>query len=201
MTIGQRDARLLDLRARMFGPLLKCLAACPSCRQDLEWNLPVSDLGCDAATETAQTHSLRAGDHAVEFRLPTTGDLTRLLPEVDVEVNRQQLLHACLVAVRRGEQPVSTAELPDEVASAVAVRMVELDPQAEILLHLHCPQCGQEWQALFDIASFFWTELQAAAQRLLLEVHELARTYGWQEADILAMSAPRRHAYLEMLRA
>jgi hypothetical protein len=52
---------------------------------------------------------------------------------------------------------------------------------------------------LFDIVSFFWTELSAQAKRLLREVHTLARGYGWREADILAMSARRRQLYLDLV--
>ena len=44
-------------------------------------------------------------------------------------------------------------------------------------------------------------ELATQAKRLLREVHFLARAYGWREADILAMSARRRQAYLEMVGA
>jgi len=46
---------------------------------------------------------------------------------------------------------------------------------------------------------FLWTEITSQARRLLHEVHLLATTYGWHEADILAMSAIRRQYYLEMV--
>jgi hypothetical protein len=77
--------------------------------------------------------------------------------------------------------------------------MAELDPQSDVELSLSCPNCGHAWRAPLDIASYFWSEVEAWAQRLLLEVHQLARGYGWSERDILAMSARRRRAYLEML--
>jgi len=52
---------------------------------------------------------------------------------------------------------------------------------------------------MFDIVSFFWSEICVQAKRLLREVHILARAYGWREADILSMSAARRQLYLEMV--
>jgi hypothetical protein len=64
---------------------------------------------------------------------------------------------------------------------------------------LTCAACGHRWSALFDIVAFFWTELCVRAERLLVEVHTMARAYGWREADILAMSEARRHCYLEFL--
>ena len=90
-------------------------------------------------------------------------------------------------------------ELPDDLLAALADEMSARDPQAEVLLDLTCPACGSRWQALFDIAAFFWTELAAEAKRLLREVDALARAYGWREADILALSPQRRQAYLELV--
>ena len=75
--------------------------------------------------------------------------------------------------------------------------MVEHDPQAEVLMPLTCPNCEHSWHSLFDIVSFFWTELTSQAKQLLQEVHVLARFYGWREADILAMTTVRRRFYLD----
>ena len=76
--------------------------------------------------------------------------------------------------------------------------MAEADPQADVQLALVCPACGHTWQATFEIVSFLWAELSAWAERTLADVHALASTYGWREADILAMSARRRQRYLEL---
>ena len=78
-------------------------------------------------------------------------------------------------------------------------QMAEVDPQANLQLDLSCPACGHRWQVLFDIGSFFWSELNAWAQRLLAEVHVLASAYGWREADILNLSPSRRQFYLGLI--
>jgi hypothetical protein len=62
-----------------------------------------------------------------------------------------------------------------------------------------CPSCGCSWQTIFDIVSYLWTEVTVVAQRVLVDVHELARAYGWPETEILSMSAARRQFYLEMV--
>ena len=76
--------------------------------------------------------------------------------------------------------------------------MARADPQADVTFSITCPACGHAWQAIFDIVSFFWREVNAWSYRLLYEVHLLASAYGWREADILAMSPWRRQCYLEM---
>ena len=109
------------------------------------------------------------------------------------------LLERCVIEASHNGDPMPAAALPNDVVTAIARRLSELDPQAEVLLDMACPDCGARWQALFDIASFLWTELDAWARRTLIEVHRLAWTYGWREADILALSQQRRHRYLQMI--
>jgi hypothetical protein len=82
---------------------------------------------------------------------------------------------------------------------AIAEAMVEHDPRAEMRLAMHCHACQHSWSTIFDIVSFFWTEIEASAKRLLREVHTLAKAYGWREADILALSSARRQCYLELV--
>jgi hypothetical protein len=78
--------------------------------------------------------------------------------------------------------------------------LAEADPQADIELALACPACGQVSRHEFDVLAFFWSELQAWARNLLLEVHALAQAYGWTEPQVLALSPRRRRLYLEILR-
>jgi len=94
---------------------------------------------------------------------------------------------------------VPAAALPAEVVTAIAQCMAEADPQADVQLALACPQCQHAWEASFDIVSYFWSEIQAWAGRILREVHSLASAYGWREAEILALSPWRRQAYLELI--
>ncbi len=117
----------------------------------------------------------------------------------DAAARRRALLRRCLSSIvyhGAGQAPDS---LSMEVEAAVVAQMAQANPQAEVNLSLSCPSCACQWQAVFDIASFFWTEIDAWARRLLRDVHRLAVAYGWRESDILAMSPLRRQLYLNML--
>ena len=96
-------------------------------------------------------------------------------------------------------RPAISAAVPEEAIAHLSQHLTEADPQAEILLDLQCPVCQHSWQSLFDIVAFFWSELQVQAQRLLQEVHVLARAYGWRESDILSLSSTRRQFYLKLI--
>ena len=82
--------------------------------------------------------------------------------------------------------------------AALAARLSELDPLAEILIDLRCAACGHAWQTVFDIANFFWNEIHLRSRRLLQEVDLLARIYGWTESEILGMTDQRRDLYVGM---
>jgi hypothetical protein len=88
------------------------------------------------------------------------------------------------------------SELPEAVVQEINRRMAEADPQADVQVTVSCAACGVAWQAMFDIASFLWGEVDRWARRMLHEVHVLASAYGWTEAEILRLGPWRRRVYL-----
>lgn len=199
LSIGQRDARLLELRTRIFGPRFTSIATCPKCGERLEFAVSGDELRLPASVESSEALALIRGDWEVRFRLPNSLDLAALDPAADVEANRRIIFERCLIAAHRDGAPVPANELPTDVIAAVAERMAEADPQADVEFSLTCPQCRHVWQAPLDIVSYFWSEIHAWAGRILREVHVFASAYGWSEADVLALSPWRRQAYLEMI--
>jgi hypothetical protein len=194
LPIGERDARLLELRALVFGAHAEGFAECPRCAERIEFPLdgailrgrepsPPSDVRPCYETETNGT--------TLRFRLPTSRDLAEVVTAPNNEEALRLLVQRC-----SGQK-----DLPNESIVALSRAMLEADPHAEITLRLTCPACGHEWDLLFDIAEFFWRELTAQAQRLLREIDTLARAYGWTEREILRLPARRRQTYLEMLAA
>lgn len=196
MTVGQRNGRLLALRERTLGTTLRSLATCESCGAALEFSVPVAALSDDEPSALA--HALEHDGFRLRFRLPTSRDLAAVVGFGADEAGRHLLIERCVVSAEHNGQPVTAEELPDTLVAVLAEAVGECDPQAEKRLRLTCTQCGHRWSALFDIAAFFWAELDGMARRLIGEVATLSRAYGWGEAEILGMSAARRQLYLEM---
>lgn len=210
LSIGERDARLLAIRERTFGSMLNVFTTCPGCKQELELSLTTTSL-CSPVSEDMQDaghgFSTVIGDLSVRYRLANSTDLEAVACCKDIEEAQRLLLDRCVLEIQHnaGEQRQPIAEyekmFTPAFITALAGQMAEQDPQAEILLNLQCAECKHEWQSLFDIATFFWTELETHAKRLLNEIYVLARTYHWREQDILALSPVRRRWYLEMATA
>jgi hypothetical protein len=197
LTVGQRNGRLLALREQTLGPTLKGYAECAQCQAPLEFSLAVSAIR--HPEPDARAYTLHVDGLELCFRLLNSEDLAAIAGLAGVAEARLQLIERCLLQATRDGQPLAAAELPPSVLVALVDALSERDPQAETRLQLVCASCGHRWSALFDVLSFFWTELSARAERLLVEVHALARAYGWREADILAMGEARRHFYLELV--
>jgi hypothetical protein len=196
LAIGRRDARLLALRERTMGSLLQGFARCPQCGQQIEFTIETGDLHMGEGDRGGE-HELESEECQVRFRMPNSLDLLAAAGCADTPGAARELRRRCVVAARRNDEPVNPETLPENVIASLAERMEDLDPMTELRLRLNCLECGHRWSILLDIASFFLREISVLARRLALEVHTLARAYGWREADILAMSPARRGLYLE----
>jgi hypothetical protein len=201
MSIGRRDGYLLALRERVFGPRMASVAACPGCGDRLELDFAAGDVRAAVAEEPDDLLALSVDGYDVRFRLPNSLDLAALVGASDPRGINHTLLLGCVEDVWRNGDKLAADRLPEQVAEVVVERMAAADPQADIQIALTCPSCERQWNELFDIAAFLWTEIDAWAVRTLRDVHTLALHYGWHEADILAMSAWRRQIYLGLVGA
>jgi hypothetical protein len=194
LTVGQRDAALLELHALTFGPRLEGFVRCPECDEPLELELDDEQVRSILDGEPALgEQELSLAGCELRFRPLTCGDLAALAGARGRDEARLALVERCVL-----ESSVGPAELPEEVLAALAARLESCDPQAEIGVLVGCLACGTEWRALLDISAFLSAGIDAAAPRLLEEVHVLARSYGWSEGEVLALSRPRRELYLEL---
>ncbi|MEV5319995.1 hypothetical protein AB0K92_20450 [Streptomyces sp. NPDC052687] len=195
LPVGEREADLFALRRALFGERMQVRLECAACGADMEFEL---DAGQFARTPGDRPEPVVRVEHEgwrVVFRLPGVADLTVAARTADP---RAALLARCVVAAEHGGRAVAAADLPAPVQRRIAEAAEAADPGADLTLSVACPECGQATRAELDIASYLWTELDAWARDLLLDVHLLATAYGWSEPEILALSPLRRRYYLEL---
>ena len=195
LPIGERERRLLRLRARLFGPRMNGLAACPACGERHDIAFHVEDLLSGFSDRLPAPVTVQSGEWQVTARPITCGDLRSAARAAD---SAAALLALCVVAVRRGDTDADADDLPDDVRAAIGEALSAADPLADLAVDLTCAACAHTWSAPLDAAAWLWSELQAWARRLLLDVHGLARAYGWSEDEVLKLSPWRRAAYLSM---
>jgi hypothetical protein len=202
LTVGERDARLFALRRRSFGSAMKGYGECLVCGERIEFNIPTGALApANPCFISGEVPPLVVDDITVRCRLPSVRDLCAAAACGDPDQGRRLLARRCVIEVRAGGAPVPWEELEPKLIGPLAAHLDAADPYAEVNLGFACPRCDHRWQRLMDIASFFWVEVAVRAKRLVGEVHVLARAYGWQERDVLAMSPRRRRMYLDLVSA
>jgi hypothetical protein len=199
LTAGERDGRLLDVRERAFGSVLFGAASCGLCHELVEFSVRTENVRVEPRSRAEETLTLSCDGYDLRFRLPTGADVKAISRERDPASARRRLIDRCVLSARSDGAEVTAEALPEPVTEALAARMAEADPQADVELVLSCPACGHAWNASFDVASFLWSELDAWTRRTLHDVHVLASAYGWSEPEILALG-PRRQLYLELVR-
>ena len=205
LTLGDREALLLEIRRLTFGDRIDALVACPStdCGERMDLELSVRDLLVDPYSNdgdwreaTVETGAVR---HRIRYRVPTGADqLAAVRMAHDLPAAARLVLERCVQSVGDGE-PEPLTEPPEELVEAVTDLLAGGDPQAELVLSLTCPECGTGFRVLFDVGDYLFRELAAQEDRLLEEVHQLALRYHWSEAEIMAMPTGKRRRYLELL--
>ena len=204
--IGVRDSALLSLHESLFSSALHTTTACPHCGERLESAFSVSDVRTGAAPrpDAPRTLNLQQQGYAIDYRLPTSDDLLQVTAQRhddDDDDAALQLMRRCVSRAQRGSDEIDAASLPEAVVATLGADMARRDPDADVKIAFVCPACGAPSQMHFDIVSYLWGELDDWAQRILADVHALARAYGWSEHVILALSPARRQLYLDMVGA
>lgn len=202
ISIGERDARLLQLREWMFGSRLPNTANCPECSERVEWETEVRTIRFQKPdlTSSIKIFNLEVGGFNIKYRLPNSLDVARAAFGTH-KSGLEKILLECILEVEHGQDDFNVVDLPEKVLEALNHQMGEEDPQADIRILLNCPTCAHKWEAPFDIVSYFWLEIDNWAMQILKDVSVIAMAFGWSENDILNMSRQRRQLYLSMLKS
>ena len=198
LNIGERDARLLELRTILFGQRLINKAKCPKCTESVEWEMDTSDIQLQKPQLSAEPKifNLQTATYSLRFRLPNSQDMLN-----KNALTPRQILLNCILDVKNEEKDCPKEEITEGSLETLAQQMEKEDPQANITMALNCPACHHNWTAVFDILTYLWAEIDNWAKHLVQEIYILARAFGWSERDILNMSVRRRQMYIDMLKS
>lgn len=200
LSIGQRDHRLLQLRENLFGQQLLNSAVCPECGQRIEWENDITEFSAQPQSNTASNEfDFETNDYTFRFRLPNSLDIASTTNNESMESAQKILLSRCLIKIEHSGESRNAGQLPSSIIEKLNQQIEAQDPHANIQIQLNCPECSHNWNTVFDIASFLWSEVNDWAQKMLQIVHLLAAGYGWNEKEILQLSPVRRQLYLGML--
>ena len=168
---------------------MDCVATCRQCSEKSEFTVDVNDIIYEAPEVT--TGHLPNG--TVFFRQPNNMDLAAVAESHDIEDARLRLARRCIT------EPSDPRSVSKDRIIEIGDAIREQDPQVEMYFNVVCAFCEGSNSVLFDVVTFVWGEVTRFAQRVLDEVHVLARAYGWGEQEILNMTPQRRNYYLGLI--
>lgn len=188
LSIGERDALLLEIRRRHFGDRLDAVCACERCGELNEFAIDSAQLPSRPAGDAAV--ALVTGDRTVRARLPSSLDLAAVVG-LDEDDAVRVLTERCVA---------DGARLAGDDLQRLETLMSDAEALAALEITFACSACGEEASAPFDAPAFLWSDVDERCRGLLLDVDALASAYGWSEAQILALADRRRAAYVQLAR-
>jgi len=118
LTVGRRDAILIDLFERLFGDVTTALALCPSCGEQLEFDVPLADIRIPTPADRPDRFKLCWSGHEIAYRLPQTRDLAALGAEPGhpaVAPAARSLAERCILPIDDSRETLRGLRLLDRV--------------------------------------------------------------------------------------
>src|SRR5579859_1460183 len=204
LSVGDREALLLHLRHLTLGERISCLLACPQCGKKMDLDLQIQELLFPPYAHAKKLHEAEISDgekcYSVIFRLPSGEDQEAAagLAAQSVDSAAELLLRRCIeqITTTNGER---ISDLPPVILQELPKKMADLDPQAEMLLDLTCPECNAGFVVPFDAGDYVCREFAVQEREFYREVHALSFHYHWNEDAILGLSRRKRQIYLDLL--
>jgi len=191
--VGDRVALLVAVAATdvvdTFAVPLRCPTA--TCREEIEVELTWTEIASVARRAARDSFEVRARGTAYRIRRPTGLDQVRW--GAQRASPRDVLADLIEAGPEEGLTPSRMARLEEALD--------DHDPLVSFGLDVVCPSCGEARRhepSLVAIAAARFRRIQA---QLVDDIHDLARTYGWNEAEILGIPPWRRARYRALIAA
>lgn len=217
LLVADRAYLLLKLRQATFGEQVQATIVCPnqSCGNKMDIDFSISDIPIKESGDKGPLYEVQLSPEArltdddgqqhadVVFRLPNGADQEAVAPWLEEDEQRAAvaLLARCIQRIGPWEAPgvAGIARLSPQALMEIEQHMEQVAPSVELTMSGDCPECGVPFALPFDLAGFFWSEMQINRTRLLREVHYLAFHYHWSEREIMEMPRALRQQYIEIL--
>jgi hypothetical protein len=198
-----RDYLLLHLNRLTFGDMRYQTVECPQaeCGRRLDVRFELSSVEPPAVPDRDGGAIELSGGRLVRFRLPLAADQAELHGTAPAELEAA-FLRRCVRGDRDDGRGVGWSELvdmPAPVRARVVSHIIAASPEIDLAVPVTCLACERPFRFVFDPVLSLLAELKASRSELVKQVHRLALSYHWSHSEILSLSRPLRHEYLDLL--
>lgn len=192
LTASERDCILAAVYAQAYGPQVESAATCDACGSRFDVDFVLGELMDSMATGAGGTRyevdaSGVVAAEGARFRLPTGEDECAVMG-LEPATAVRALLERCLI---EGD--------PERHLTLVQEAMEQAAPVLDVDLQASCPECGATQALHFDLQHYLLSALLREQHRLAVEVHKIARAYGWSYSEIMAMRRSQRRRVVALI--
>jgi hypothetical protein len=192
LAVGDRQFLARRLGVHLGRDPLWCTADCGACGTRFDVEVRQADLPVKDAGETFPNVDVGP----LRLRVPSGAD-----QETIAHLPDEQAVEALVARCRTDldETDLDETGLPDGHATvdpaAIEEALETVAPEVALAVLAHCPSCEEENLLAVDP----YAGILGADDDVFDDVHRLASSYHWSEADILALTRDRRRRYLRLL--
>lgn len=187
LSVGDRQHLVRQIGAQMGSDLIWLSGECTGCGETFEIPVTQSEMPVKPAGEGFPQVTFDLDGADVVLRVPTGADQAAIV-QCKAEVAAATLFDL-LVDLPTG------AALSKEQRARLEERIEDLSPEVAQEVVTACPDCEKELTVYVDP----YLALSEAGKGILDDIHVLARSYHWAQAEILALPRRLRHAYLALI--
>ncbi len=187
---------VVDMRAVLaalagrFGLSLQWIVhVCESCQEPFDFAVDLADLPITDAGEDYPETTLRISGKTLRISVPTIGDQRATAQVKEESECADRLFWRC---VSDADGALKGKNISAKVLARIETALNKMAPAMPFSAEAKCPDCTATNLVPINVVQWLW----ALADGPLNDVHTIASTYGWSEADILALSRKRRKAYV-----
>ena len=193
MTADKRDEMLVSIYIQTFGPKVESTVRCSHCGASLDLDFSLKELQSTVLKNAQADLISQETNHC--YVLPDGSKFRMLTGEDECAVAEMQPEEA--VAELTSRSVLECA--PTSSSEAIESAMESVAPILDLELVGKCTECETEQYYHFDIQSFLLSALMMERETLILEVHRLACTYGWNPDEILRIPRSLRKTLVSLI--
>jgi hypothetical protein len=194
LSVGDRHFLLRQIAAQLGPELLWLTARCVRCGQPFDVSYRHADVPVKPASAPYPSARVETSIGSLLARVPTGEDQVALARCAQESACLGELLRRILTHAE-DDREVDSGLLTVDDLRIIEQTVEAMAPEVTSACQTTCPSCGAENSVPLDLYAWF----DDRTSDLYAEIHALASSYHWHEAEILALPRARRHIYLALL--
>ncbi len=192
ISIADRDQILLAVYLNTYGTKVETTATCSLCNCPFDIGFSLTELADElvhvnpAGLNEADPSFPFKTSNGMKFRLPAGEDELAVMG-MNPEAAERALFKRCM--------PVDTTTFNADI---IQKAMQKVAPLLDTEFETQCPECSGKQAFHFNLQQYLLTSLINERDKLVAEIHLLAKSYGWGLNEILELPRNVRNSYVSL---